>query len=109
MTRNVDPVGDEFDEVAIRGLADEQDVDLRESLAALSQLSMGHDGLASMLVHVALSTEHRAPSTEEQRHRRQRSIHTWFSPRVPATFARTVRASNSRCTRSSVTLDSAIS
>ena len=53
MTRNVDPVGDEFDEVAIRGLADEQDVDLRESLAALSQLSMGHDGLASMLVHVA--------------------------------------------------------
>ena len=43
----------EFDDAAIRGLAEEQDVDLRESLAALSQLSMGYGGLPSMLVHVA--------------------------------------------------------
>lgn len=45
--------GDELDHVVTRGLAEEQDTDLRESLAALSQLSMGYDGLSSMHVHVA--------------------------------------------------------
>lgn len=46
-------VVDEIDSAVIRGLAGEQDIDLRESLAALSRLSMGHEGLSSMLVHVA--------------------------------------------------------
>lgn len=46
-------LGTEVDDEVVRGLADEQDIDLREALAALSQLSMGLGGLSTMLVHVA--------------------------------------------------------